>query len=53
VDKNLLRQTEIGNEPRLTMLETIREFDWKLSGAGELIQPGARTPLLPVVRGSR
>jgi DNA-binding CsgD family transcriptional regulator len=26
VDKNLLRQTEIGNEPRLTMLETIREF---------------------------
>jgi non-specific serine/threonine protein kinase len=37
VDKNLLRQTEIGNEPRLTMLETIREFGLeKLSGAGEL-----------------
>ncbi len=26
VDKNLLRQTETGDEPRLTMLETIREF---------------------------
>ncbi len=26
VDKNLLRQTEMDDEPRLTMLETIREF---------------------------
>jgi predicted ATPase/DNA-binding CsgD family transcriptional regulator len=37
VDKNLLRQTERGDEPRVTMLETIHEFGLeKLSSAHEL-----------------
>jgi len=29
VNKSLLRQAEIDSEPRLTMLETIREFGWE------------------------
>jgi len=47
VDKSLVRQTEIDGAPRLTMLETIREFGLEqLSDARELESARRAMPLI-------